>query len=342
MWEAQRASGCLPDMRYTSSLMLLAALVACSDQGLVKQTDDPLFPPDTGSVPAVAVTPAHHDFGALVVGATDAARVRIANRGDAPLEVTGLAFEAGSELVLDTLEIDNGPLPWVLDPGRAREVSVLYAPSDTTPDVSELRVASNDPFVPEATADQAGRARPFEDFTNGWYIYDDPTIYQTRDPAWPVNEVGDPDGYWYEPSGLHGLLASGSPVDDFAELAAWVRARAGGPIPVTGPLDLRTTSTVPRLQGASFLYVLCDFWLEPDDDAARYTLLIDDVDDGARVLLDGDVLGGLLYGQGGSWNLAGRASGRLHSVLVIVEDNAAVDKYVLGLRFLRDGIPVGT
>ena len=104
----------------------------------------------------------------------------------------------------------------------------------------------------------------------------------------------------------------------------------------------RPPSSVPRLQGASFLYVLCDFWLEPDDDAARYTLLIDDVDDGARVLLDGDVLGGLLYGQGGSWNLAGRASGRLHSVLVIVEDNAAVDKYVLGLRFLRDGIPVGT
>jgi hypothetical protein len=336
-------------MRTPSTLtaLALALLTACSDNGLSKVPGDPGSPPDSAGpdtvpppVPQVALSPAEHDFGALVLGDAATVDLTLANVGAAPLEVRSIRIEGSAELALDVQEGTNGALPWTLAAGESRPLQVRYVPIDTPPDTSVVTAATNDPATPEARALQHGSGRPFAGFSTGWWIHDDPTIQRTDDPAHVVDVVGDPDGYWYEPSGYHAMTGSTDPVRDFAAMAQWVRDRAGAPVPVTGPIDLRTTSTVRRLQGATFAYVLCDFWLAPGDDPGLYEVALDDVDDGVRVLLDGEVLGEVTYGNAGRWGLSGLATGMVHTLLVVLQDNASVDKYVTGLRFTRAGVIV--
>jgi hypothetical protein len=327
-----------------STLLLL--LAACSDYALTKGSGGPTPYPDTGApdvpmpAPRIVLDPEVHDFGVVAVGAAAPVNVQVRNEGRMALHVSDVRLAPGDGMSLDVRTGENGPLPWVLQPGEARRVAVTYAPSQAVGSEAWLQAASDDPDQPLARAHQFGMARPFPGLAGGWYIVDDPSIFDTDVPDRAVDRVGDPDGYWYEASGVHGLLGSVDPAGDFEILAAWIRARAGTPTPVTGPLDLRAASSVRRLRGVSFAYVLCDFWIDPGDDPSRYVVALDDVDDGARVLLDGQVLGQVEYGQSGSWTLAGAATGRLHTLVVLVQDNAAVDKYVLGLRFTRDGVTV--
>ncbi len=322
-------------------LLGLSALgAACSDQGLSKVPGVPPDGGDTAEIPSIALDPPTHDFGALLLGDAASLDLTVANTGEGALDLRSLRLEGGGEYALDLREADNGPLPWLLDEGESRPLRVHYVPVDTAPDAAIVLADSNDPATPVARARQAGRARPFPGFSTGWYIVDDPTLVPTTDPAHLVNEVGDSDGYWYESSGAHGLTGTTDPVRDFATLSAWIRERSGGPVPVTGPLDLRTTSDVPNLRAATFAWVLCDFWVDPADAASTWTIAFDDVDDGARVLLDGERLGDVTYGNPGRWDLTDLAPGMVHTLVVILQDNARVDKYVVGLRFLKDGVLV--
>jgi hypothetical protein len=331
----------------------LATLLACSDYGLQKAIEDAagvppveftpdMFAPDPPArVPDVSLEPAFHDFGSLELGSTDSLELTLANFGSAPLHVSGLSYSGTSaELVLDATEALYGPFPWQLSPGEARVLEVAYVPVDTVADGGALRVRSDDPDEPVALAEQLGRARPFAGFSTGWYVYDDPTHVYTEDPAHVVDTVGDPDGYWYEPSGLHALMGSADPVADFATLRDWVIARAGAPYPYAGPFSLQTTSSVTRLEAATFAYVLCDFWLDSDENPAAYTLSVSDVDDGVRVLLNGELLGQIGYGMGGSWSLANATPGEVNTMILVLQDNAKVDKFVDDITFAKDGVPV--
>ncbi len=322
-------------------------LVACSDYALNKGLDGPVPYVDTGTpdvpmpAPRIALDPEVHDFGVVAVGTQAQVDVQVRNDGRVALHVSDVALTPGDGMSLDVRAGENGPMPWTLLPGEARKVSVIYAPTRPVGSEAWVEASSDDPDRPRARAHQWGASRPFPGLAGGWYVVDDPAIFDTDVPGRAVDRVGDPDGYWYEPSGVHGLLASTDPAGDFEVLSRWIRARAGAPTPVTGPFDLRAASTVRRLDGVSFAYVLCDFWIDAGDDPSRYVVAFDDVDDGARVLLDGEVLGQVEYGMAGSWSLAGAATGRMHTLVVLVQDNAAFDKYVLGLRFTRDGVTVG-
>lgn len=329
-------------MRTFPNLFVPLALLACSDYGLQPDLPDPGPGPEPApKAPDVAVEPAWHDFGTLDLGATAEIPVTISNVGEAPLTVSGLEYRVqGDELTLDVDEATNGALPWTLDPGESREVRVAYVPVDEHVDDGELIVRSDDPADPEAVAQQIGAARPFS-FSTGWYIVDDPTVYETvSDPAHVVDQVGDPDGYWYEPSGVHGLVDSVDPVGDFAVLRQWILDRAGAPTPVTGPLSFQGASVVPDLEGASYTWILCDFWLDWNDDPSRYAIVSGMVDDGIRVMVNGQVLGELQYGQSGSWPLANAIPGQVNSLVVVLQDNAEVEKYLFDLAFLRDGVMV--
>ncbi len=308
-------------------------------------SDDPAQPevevPLTGLARSgnLEVAPASWDFGVLEPGATATLDVVLTNTGDAPVAVTDLAWTSNSaEMTLGPHDASFG-----LPPGASRTVTVIYTPTDDSPDEGAVTVTSDDPDAPVQVATQVGNGRTFEGFATGWYIVDDSSNWETTsNPSYVVDYVGDSDGYWYEPSGAHGLVDSADPVADFAVLRDYVIARAGAPSPVTGPLTFHTSSSVPALAFASYSYVVCDFWIAPGEDPGRYTISMGTVDDGVRVMVNGTVLGDVIIGSpGGSWNLAGvGVAGRVNSLAVILMDNSQVDKYLNGLAFLKDGVIV--
>jgi hypothetical protein len=340
-------------------MIALLLAVACSDYALSPKADDPdpggTFPdpgphPSIDLVrgnpprPSVVLEPAEHDFGELALGETTELPLTLSNVGDADLHVSALAYTSSSgELVFDPEESTNGPLPWTLGPGESRPLSVDFVPTDIDLDDGELAVVSDDPFKGTVTASQIGTARPFPGFSTGWYIYEDPTVQDTwSNPAYLVDRVGDPDGYWYEGSGVHGMRDSADPTRDFAVLHDWVIARAGAPTPVTGPLSFHGASTLTPLTAATFSYILCDFWMERGDDPALWSITSGTVDDGIEVIVNGHILGELEYMQSGSWPLTDAVPGAVNTLVVIVEDNAEVEKFVNDLAFWRDGVMVGS
>lgn len=288
------------------------------------------------------IDPAWHDFGTLDHLATDSFSLSLHNDGDGDLSIDALSYgTTGSELSFDADYGLNGALPWVLAPGEMISTRVSYAPTDDASDSGTLTVQSDDPDQPVATATQVGNARAWEGFSTGWYIVDDSTNYETTsNPSYRVVSHGDLAGYWYEPSGAHGMVDSADVAGDFATLRDYIVARAGAPTPVTGPMSFYTSSTVPSLTYASYSYVLCDFWLDTSDDPALYEITTGTVDDGILVIVNGEILGSAVLGSGGRWTLDHAVAGAVNSLVVILMDNAAVDKYVNDLAFYRDGVMV--
>ena len=334
-----------PDESTTFDVVFVPDSVGPWD-GLAHLTsDDPAQPevavPLTGLARSgnLEVAPASWDFGVLEPGASATLDVVVTNTGDAPVAVHDIAWTSNSaEMTLGAHDASFG-----LPPGASRTLTVTYAPTDDSPDEGAITVTSDDPDAPVQVATQIGNGRTFEGFATGWYIVDDSTNWETTsNPAHLVDFHGESDGYWYEPSGAHGLVDSPDPLADFATLRAYVIARAGVPTPVTGPLTFRTSSSVPALTYASYSYVVCDFWIAPGEDPARYTVSMGSVDDGARVIVNGTVLGDVVIGEvGGSWSLAGVGTpGRVNTLAVILMDNAQVDKYLNALAFLKDGAVV--
>lgn len=199
----------------------------------------------------------------------------------------------------------------------------------------------SDPKSEVAGDDTSDTGRPFTGFSTGWYIVDSDDHYDTQsDPGHAVTEYGDPDGYWYEPSGAHGMIGSGDPARDFATLHDYVVTRAGAPTPVSGPLTFTGTSTVPTFTEASYSYILCDFWLDPADDPSLYQITSGVVDDGIEVIVNGAILGQISLGSSGAWPLDNAVTGDVNTLVVILMDNSEVDKYVNDLAFYRDGVMV--
>jgi hypothetical protein len=155
-----------------------------------------------------------------------------------------------------------------------------------------------------------------------------------------VDYHGDPDLYWYEPSGAHGLIGSSDPTADFTILRDYVIASAGSPVTVTGPFNFSSGSTLATFQYATFTYVLCDFYMAPDDDPGLYTISAGSVDDGIEVLVNGAILGYLTLGQSGSWPLSNALPGARNTLVVILVDDSQVDRYLHDLAFYRDGVMV--
>ncbi len=334
------------------TILLLSLLAACSDYTLEQELGeppeafpDPPFPLHPGPVvpqPRIQVEPAFHDFGSVEPWTPTPQPITITNVGHVPLTVTGLRYDAGStELLFDADEDVNGQLPWTLAPGEGRVVNVTYTALDETTDQGTLVVTSDDPEAPRVDAAQIGTAR-FAGFNTGWYIVNDDTPYDlTSNTTYRVDYDGDPDAYWYEPSGVHGLTGSADPTADFAVLRDYVIDRAGGPTVVTGPLSFYAASDLPDMMEGSFSYILCDFWMDPSEDPSRYEISTGRVDDGVRVIVNGQILGELTYSQSGAWPLTNAIPGQVNTLVVILMDNAMWEKYVYDLAFYKDGVMVG-
>lgn len=309
---------------------------------LLVQSDDP----DSGTVevalqgegaaPRLVLQPSFHDFGTLDPEQSEQVQVAILNEGNAPLSVTDVQYSASSgELQLGSLS----PLPWTLGPGEFSTVAVHYTPVDDSPDEGFVTVTGNDPDTPTETASQAGNGTSPE---TTWYIFDDAVHYETTsNSSYVVNTHGDPDLYWYEPSGAHGLIDSADPATDFETLRSYVISGSGGPTQVTGPLSWNSNSTLSTFAFATYTYVLCDFWVPGGDDPALYTLTTGSVDDGIQVMTNAEITGRITLGQSGSWNLGSVVvPGQVNSIVVILVDDSASNRYLQDLVLARDGVIV--
>lgn len=290
------------------------------------------------SAPAISVSPVFWDFGSVAVGSVATVDVAVTNVGAADLHVDDVQWTSATPEMTQA----GLPSPFTLAPGESTTYTVTYAPTDEVGDEAWLTFSSDDPASPTTLANQIGTGRAFEGFSTGWYIIDDDSHIDTAsNPAYVVSTYGDSDGYWYEPSGAHGMVDSADVPGDFAVLHDYILGRAGAPTSITGPLTFRSGSTVPAMVAASFSYIMCDFWLPADDDPALYEVTTGTVDDGIRVIVDGAVLGDVVLGNSGSFSLADvGVPGAVNTLVVILMDNSASDKYLNDLAFYRDGVLV--
>ncbi len=306
----------------------------------VTETTDTAAPAE----PDIVLNPVNHDFGSVEIGSSASVIMDIHNAGASDLIVEGASYSSSSgDLQFHPDHASNGVFPWVIEPGGTIQTTVDYAPSDTTADTATLSIASNDPDSPEASAFQRGETRPFEGFSTGWYIYDDAIHYETTSSSsHVVDHHGDHDLYWYEVSGAHGLVDSTDPEGDFEILRDYVIAMAGGPSVISGPLTFSSSSTLATFEYATFTYVLCDFWIEPGDDPARYEVSASSVDDGIQVMVNATILGHMGLGESPtSWSLAsvGRP-GEVNTLVVILADDSRSARYLTDLAFYKDGVMV--
>ena len=299
--------------------------------------------PDFGT-PDLVVNPTAHDFGVVDIDAVVTTSVELRNAGDAPLRVTALDLaSASTEFVVDIQESTNGPLPWSIAADDTRNINVHYAPIDGTVDVGEVVIASNDPDEPELPVEIRGSSRTFEGFSTGWFIYDDGLDHETTSSSdHVIDHHGDSDLYWYEPSGAHGLIDSADPVADFAMMRDFVITGAGAPSVVTGPMTFSSSSTLATFAFATFTYVMCDFWIEPGEDPARYEVSASAVDDGIQVMVNSQILGRMNLGASPTrWSLADVGTpGSVNTLIVILVDDSASMRYLNELAFYKDGVMV--
>lgn len=99
----------------------------------------------SGVVPQIGVTPPAADFGTVSVGARATRAVGVTNAGGASLTVTSLVLTASAEFDYET----SAPFPpFVVEPGRATNIVLVYAPAGEGPDAGTLDVGSDDPSTP--------------------------------------------------------------------------------------------------------------------------------------------------------------------------------------------------
>ncbi len=123
------------------------------DEGwLLIDSDDPLHPqveiPMTGrrtQVPEIALDPPQLLFGEIDVGQTGDAEADICNDGDASLTLGQLVLSGA-----DTFALVDDPSDTLLSPGACVPLSVSFAPEDSSPDLGEIEIPSNDPQEPAA------------------------------------------------------------------------------------------------------------------------------------------------------------------------------------------------
>ena len=179
------------------------------------------------------------------------------------------------------------------------------------------------------------------EFEPSWYVYDDGQAYDTTfNPNRIVEFHGDPDLYWYEPSGVHGLLESSNPLEDFEILREYVIDGAGEPEPTTeeGSFSYFAESTLSTFDYATFTYFLCDFYPDASDNTS-YFITAEGVDDGVQVLFNGEILGYHTYGEGTfAFPLNNLKPGERNTIIITLVDDSKYEKGIENLKFLQSGL----
>jgi len=195
----------------------IALCVGCNEYDLNAGLNGPSLPVDTTEPgltgpPDIAVTPPLLQFGTVDVGNPVERTFSVANEGGEPLVVSDLFVSAGFShgYQLD----DLAPLPWTLNPGSLRDVTVTFDPTHSADAPGEVLVLSNDPDeaeVPVALANQV-RLPCNDDYSDTMPWRKSPIWY---DAAAPTDLAGLD---WLEPAFDDGAwdLLGGLPDEDWS------------------------------------------------------------------------------------------------------------------------------
>ncbi|MGH2570654.1 MAG: choice-of-anchor D domain-containing protein, partial [bacterium] len=94
------------------------------------------------TAPDIAVTPASHAWGEVMLGDGAVRIVQIRNEGDADLQVASTQIGGADST---SFAIESGGAPFALAPGESASVAIRFAPVAVGPAAAALRVTSNDP-----------------------------------------------------------------------------------------------------------------------------------------------------------------------------------------------------
>jgi Cep192 domain 4 len=118
---------------------------------------DPNDPASAGT-PNIAVSPASVDSGEVVVNGSSSREVTIANTGDAVLNVSSIALDAGTDFTLDLNGGTNAcgtANPAIAAAGNCT-VAVVFAPTFVGTFGDNLAIASDDPDQPDVSVPLSG------------------------------------------------------------------------------------------------------------------------------------------------------------------------------------------
>jgi hypothetical protein len=131
--------------------------------------------------PDIAVDPAGHDYGSVVVGAQSSVSFEVHNGGIDDLAVSGTTL-IGADAT--AFSIVAGAAPFSLAAGESRQVVVSFHPSDEATASAALRISSNDPDEGTLDVPLIGSGVVLSSSGGIWISDEELALRPTSGPAW--------------------------------------------------------------------------------------------------------------------------------------------------------------
>lgn len=203
-----------------------------------------------------------------------------------------------------------------------------------------FRLVAAASFLAATSVAGVASAEPKDPVVIGWWSYFDPTHYPTStDMAYPVTFNGDPNDFFYEPSGARGMRdPSLNATTAWNTLVSFVLGKTSSATLSSGFTIDETSSVSVCFCQAQYGWALGLLYVPKDKYCDTYRLHVGSVDDGVELLVNGKVVGNKTISQNGDpsheWLSLLDASGKsilrpgINEVVVIHADDQQVARYV--------------
>jgi MYXO-CTERM domain-containing protein len=206
--------------------------------------------------------------------------------------------------------------------------------------MSLRRLAAAAAFFAASALPVAAHAEPTDPVVIGWWSYFDPVHYPTStNPSYTVTYNGDPNDFYYEPSGARGMRDPTLPAATaWNTLVSFILSKTSSATLSSGFTIDETSSVSVCFCAAQYGWALGLLYVPKDKYCDTYRLHVGAVDDGVELLVNGTVVGNKTIAQNGDpskeWlslvDGAGKSILRpgINEVVVIHADDQQVQRYV--------------
>ncbi len=206
--------------------------------------------------------------------------------------------------------------------------------------------------IATTTFTEVAHAEPKDPVVIGWWSYFDPVHYPTStNPAFKVASNGDPNDFFYEPSGARGMKDTTlDPAVAWNTLISFILSKSStAKLASNFTIDEASTVTVCFCE-AQFGWALGLLYVPKDKYCDDYRLHVGNVDDGVELLVNGQIVGYKAISQNGDAAHAylplvdakGKSILRpgINEVVVIHADDQQVQRYVHDVWIEHGGVQV--
>jgi MYXO-CTERM domain-containing protein len=194
-------------------------------------------------------------------------------------------------------------------------------------------------------------AEPTDPVVIGWWSYFTPEgapykVPTGADPNHQITGFGDPDTYFYEPSGAQGMQGMAPPDQAWATLISFILANTQN-ASLSSSFTINTGSDLFALTEAYFGWALVLLYVPKDKYCDSYRIHIGTVDDGVEALANTKILGYKTLGGANDYidmveyqtnNLVLRPG--LNEIVLIHEDQAQVERFINDAYIEHNGVQV--